>query len=61
MTNNGWIKAMFDHIEYYSDEEIKEWWKRFQQVPEDVIIIADIPFSYYEIRDELLRRERTRD
>lgn len=50
-----------DSIAFYTDQELADWMKRFNDSPADVIIISDIPFSYYEIRDELLRRERCED
>ena len=50
-----------DNIAFYSEDEIKAWWQAFQSAPDDVLIIAGIPFSYYEVRDELLRREHEKD
>lgn len=50
-----------DRIEYYEEETIKAWWIRFQSVPSDVLIISDIPFSYYEISRELVKRQNMRD
>lgn len=47
-----------DNIAFYSDKEIKAWYNEFVAAPPDIIIISSIPFSYYEIRDEILRRDR---
>lgn len=52
---------IYDSIELYDDETIKAWRKRFSESPDDVIIISDIPFSYYEIRNELIKRQNIKD
>lgn len=51
---------MFDSIEFYSDAQIQEWLKRFlnECCDEDqALFLPGIPFSYYEVVHEAIRRE----
>ena len=50
-----------DRIEYYSDEEIQKWMKRFDREPPNVMNLKGIPFSYKEILKEWYRREIVKD
>lgn len=54
------IKAMsqdYDSIEFYSDETIQEWLQQFLNDEQERIILPGIPFSYYEVARESIRRE----
>lgn len=50
-----------DNIAFYSDDELKVWLKAFDAIDPDKITAPNIPFSYPEIRRELLKRESIRD
>lgn len=47
-----------DRIEFYSDKEINNWYQEFQKEKNtDKVALPSIPFGWYTIIRELLRRE----
>lgn len=52
---------MYDDIAYYDDKTIQEWLLKFLEDEQEKIFLPGIPFSYYEVTRESIRREHCKD
>jgi hypothetical protein len=50
---------MNNHIEFESDNQLEIWLLEFNHsnCPNDEVTLPNIPYSFYEIRREIIRRE----
>jgi hypothetical protein len=49
---------MTDNISFYDDETLQKWYNELTLT--DYLVLSWIPFSFYEIQRELIRRENVR-
>lgn len=51
----------YDSIEFYDEKTLREWYQKFLDDDTDSLVLPSIPFGFYSIRNELVKRQNIRE